>query len=192
MIYSYQRAGKGGHADEKPSVVICVLMAEETCRAPEGSVEYEELFDASHDGDLERLEAALLPSMNVNALGADPLQGRAALHVAAQSGNIVAIKFLLAHGAKVDLRNSECETPLHEAAFWARPEAIKVLLDAGADINLPTLDYDYTALHNVLKYKRFVSPEQHETIELLLDQGLDVNDKADHWGSNIVGYNLRV
>ena len=137
-------------------------------RAPENDVEYEEIFNAASEGSIRRLEAALLPSMGVDALEADPLQGRAALHIAAQAGSVPAIQWLLAHGATVDLRNSEGETPLHEAAFWAHPEAIKALLAAGADVNLPTGDYNYTALLNVLKYKHTVTPRQIETIELLL------------------------
>lgn len=84
------------------------------------------------------------------------------------------------HGAKIDLPNSECETPLHEAAFSAQPEAIRALLDAGADIDLPTGDYNYTALHNVVKYKNTVTPQQIETIKPLLDRGLDVNAEADN------------
>lgn len=161
-------------------------MADETFRAPEDSAEYEELFNAASEGDIQRLETALLPSLNVNALEADRLQGRAALHMAAQSGSVPAIHFLLAHGAKVDLRNSEGETPLHEAAYAAHPEVIRALLDAGADINLPTGDYSFTALHNVLKHKNTVTPKQIETIELLLDRGLDVNAEADSWGSTLV------
>jgi len=88
----------------------------------------------------------------------------------------------------VDLPNSEGETPLHEAAFWARPEAIIALLDAGADINRQTGDYYFTALHNVLKYKHTVTPQQIETIKLLLDRGMDVNAEADHWGSTLVSF----
>lgn len=144
-------------------------MADDSFRAPEDSAEYEELFNAASEGDIDRLEAALLPSLSVNALEADRLQGRAALHMAAQSGSVPAIQFLLAHGAKVDLPNSEGETPLYEAAFFAHPEAITALLDAGADINLRTGDFNYTVLHNVLKYKNTVTPQQIETIKLLLD-----------------------
>lgn len=165
-------------------------MEEHRFRAPEDSVEYEEFFNAASEGDVERLEAALLPSLNVNALEADRLQGRAALHMAAQTGSVQAIQFLLTHGAEVNLRNSEYETPLHEAAFYAHPEAIKVLLDAGSHINLQTGDYNYTALHNVLKHKTTVTPQQIETIELLLDRGLDVNAEADGWGSTLVSLRL--
>ena len=125
-------------------------MASSHVRASKNDVEYEELFDAAGQGNIKRLEAALLPSVSVDALEANPLQGRGALHMAAKAGSVSAIQWLLAHGATVDLRNSECETPLHEAAFWAHPEAIEALLGAGADINLQTGDYNYTALHNVL------------------------------------------
>lgn len=159
-------------------------------RAPADNAEYNELFLAASEGHVERLEVALLPSLDVNALQDDPLQGKAALHMAAQNGNVEAIRFLLSHGAKVDLRNFEGETPLHEAAFWARLEAIKVLLEAGATINLQTGDYNYTALHNVLKYKNRVTPQHIETIELLLDQGLDVNSECDDWGGTIVNFPL--
>lgn len=166
-------------------------MADDRFRASKDSVDYEKFFNAASQGDIERLEASLLPSLIVNALEADPLQGRAALHMAAQAGSVPAIKFLLAHGAKVDLRNSEGETPLHEAAYSAHPEAIKALIDAGADMHLPTGDYSYTALHNVLKHKNTVTPQQIETIQLLLDRGLDLNTEADSWGSTLVSFHLR-
>lgn len=161
-------------------------MADKTLRGPEDSAEYEDLFNAASEGDIQRLETASLPSLNVNALEADRLQGRAALHMAAQSGSVPAIHFLLAHGAKVDLCNSEGEMPLYEVAYVAYPEVIRAPLDAGADINLPTGDYSYTVLHNVLKHKNTVTPKQIETIELLLDRGLDVNAEADSLGSTLV------
>ena len=160
-------------------------------RAPEGDVEYEEFYNAASEGNIQRLEAALLPSMSVDALEADPLQGCAALHFAVEAVKVPARQWLLAHGATVDLRNSEGETPLHEAAFWARLEAIKALLAAGADINLPTGDYNYTALLNVLKYKHTVRPLQIETIDFLLDLGLDVNfGFGDSWGATLVCFLL--
>ncbi len=165
-------------------------MEEHPFRAPEDSPEYEHFFDAASQGDVLRLESTLLPSLNVNALEADRLQGPGALHMAAQGGSVQAIQFLLAQGAKVDLRNSEYETPLHEAAFRAHSEALKVLLNAGADIDLETGDYRYTALHNVLKYKQTVTSQQIETIELLLDRGSDVNAECDSLGSTLVSHYL--
>ena len=68
-------------------------MASSDVRAPENDIEYEELFNAASKGNIKRLEAALLPSMtllpsmSVDALEADPLYGRGALHIAAQAGS---------------------------------------------------------------------------------------------------------
>ena len=156
-------------------------------RAPEDDVQYEEFYNAAREGNIQRLEAALLPSMSVDALEADPLYGRAALHIAAQAGSVPAIQWLLAHGATVDLRNSEGETPLHEAACFLQPEAIKALLAAGTDINLNSADYSATPLLNVLSNKHTVTPREIETIELLLDRGSDVNyGIGDIWTGTLV------
>lgn len=160
-------------------------------RAPEDNVEYEEFYNAAHEGNIQRLEAALLPSMSFDALEADLVWGCAALHIAAQAGNVPAIQWLLAHGATVDLRNSEGETPLHQAARWAQPEAIKALLAAGANTNLLTKEYNHTALLNVLNGKHTVTPREIETIELLLDRGFDVNfGLDDSWGGTLVCFHL--
>ena len=129
-----------------------------TIVSPEDDIEYEEFYNAAHEGNIQRLEAALLPSMSVDALEADLLYGHAALHIAAEAGSVPAIQWFLAHGATVDLRNSEGETPLHEAARWAQPKAIKALLAAGANTNILTKEYDHTALLNVLNGKHTVTP----------------------------------
>ena len=146
-------------------------MANRQIRTPEDSAVYKKFFEAVGEGHVKQLTSALHPSINIDALEADPLEGRAALHLVAQSGNVPSIQLLLDHGVTVDIRNSEGETLLHEAAFAAHPEAIKTLLDAGADIDLPTDDYNYTALHNVLKCESTVTPRHIESIELLLDRG---------------------
>jgi ankyrin repeat protein len=47
------------------------------------------------------------------------------------------IETLTAHGADVNAREAETgATPLHHAASWGRLDAVKALLDSGAD---PTL-----------------------------------------------------
>ena len=91
-------------------------MTDDTSRAFEHSIEYKDLYYAANEDDTECLKVALLPSLNFNALEADRLQGRTALHIAARNGRVPAIQFLLAHGAEFDLRNSKYETPLHSAA----------------------------------------------------------------------------
>ena len=129
--------------------------------------------------------------MSVDALEADVMQGRATLHIASQAGNVPAIQWLLAHGATVDLRNSEGETPLHEAACFLQPEAIKALLAAGANINLNSADYSHTPLLHVLDNKHSVTPREIKTIELLLDRGADINYGLDDiWIGTLVCFHL--
>ena len=162
-----------------------------TNRASEDDLQYEEFYNAALEGNIERLEAALLPSMSVDALEADIMQGSAALHIASHAGNILAIQWLLAHGATVDLRNSEGETPLHVAACCLQDEAIKALLAAGANINLNSAEYSHTPLLYVLGNKPSITPREIKTIELLLDRGADINYGFDDiWIGTLVCFHL--
>ncbi|KAL8812725.1 MAG: hypothetical protein Q9223_002255 [Gallowayella weberi] len=156
-------------------------MADDRFCAPEDSGEYNELFAAAYQGDTARLEAALLPSIDINALQADPAQGSAALHIAARNGNLAALRLLLAHGAQVDLRNAEWATPLHEAASNAQLDAIKILLKAGADITLEAGEEEFTMLDLVLNRQGPITAPKIKTIEFLLDQGCDPN-RDDGYG----------
>jgi ankyrin repeat protein len=77
------------------------------------------------------------------AAGADPnaktATGATALHQAAGAGNVAAVEALLAKGAQVDAKESMWEqTPLLFAASYNRPDVIKALLGAGADVNAVT------------------------------------------------------
>ncbi|KAI5816408.1 ankyrin repeat-containing domain protein [Pyronema omphalodes] len=47
------------------------------------------------------------------------------------------IKMLLEHGASVDAKNMWTKTPLHLAVILGNLEAARMLLDSGADINIP-------------------------------------------------------
>jgi ankyrin repeat protein len=63
-------------------------------------------------------------------------QGRSAIHVAAESGSVRAIHFLVKHGAQIEAADEEGVTPLMAAAGAGRAEnseAITYLLEKGAD-----------------------------------------------------------
>jgi len=160
-------------------------MEENTFYAPQDSLKYAKSFDAAFLGDAKRLAAAFSPTLNVNAFAGDSFNGPTALHIASIKGNVKAIQFLIAHGADVDIRDTNYSTPLREAATFAHAKAVEVLLDHGADLNLRNEEYG-TALHHVLREKANVSRQQIETIELFLDRGQDVNAPGDGWGSTVV------
>ena len=61
------------------------------------------------------------------------------------------------------------QSALHAACFWDNVDIIKILLDHGADIDLPTLRYKNTPLMLACDYARL------KTIKLLLNHGANVN-----------------
>ena len=64
--------------------------------------------------------------------------------------------------------------PLGNAARWAHPHVVKLLLDAGADIRLADPDGE-TALHVLAKEAHNSSGKHVEVVKMLLAAGADVN-----------------
>ena len=62
--------------------------------------------------------------------------GWAPLHYAATSGDAKIVQFLLEHYAYIDAESPNGSTPLMMAAMYGSSEAVKVLLDAGADTSI--------------------------------------------------------
>lgn len=60
-------------------------------------------------------------------------EGTTLLHLAANSDDPTSLLILLDHGANIDWQNAEGFTPLHVAALWGREEAVRLLLEEGAD-----------------------------------------------------------
>lgn len=96
------------------------------------------------------------------------------LHYAAEAGNVELIKEFLADPAfDIERRNIVGSTPLHQATN--HPEAIKVLIAAGANLNARDCS-GHTALHKAAKDGRL------ETMQILLEAGADPNAGAgDNW-----------
>ncbi|KAI9869798.1 MAG: hypothetical protein M1830_005079 [Pleopsidium flavum] len=142
------------------------------------SLAYDDFFKAACGNNVDDLNKALTPDININALQSDGFEGQAALHMAASNGNIEMVRLLLAHGADVnilDLDREGSSQPLHMAAYRARPDIVKLLLDSGAESKKAGF-LGETALGQVLLNEAQVKPEHIETIRRLLDFGLDVNE----------------
>ena len=163
-------------------------MEDDLIWAPEDSDEYRAFRQAVIDGDIERVKATMKPSIDINAFHGDGGEGRTVLHEAAREGHVEIIRFLLAHGADINVHDRDQindNTPLINAARVPWVDAVRVLLDAGADIKARSYEMG-SVLHAVLWNASKVDERHVETINLLLDRGLDINDNAPYGGGTIV------
>ncbi|EJF61159.1 ankyrin [Dichomitus squalens] len=59
------------------------------------------------------------------------IEGKTALHVAAQKGNEELVRMLCDHGADFDLADNEGNTPLHYASAWGNVTIVQLLIERG-------------------------------------------------------------
>ncbi len=86
------------------------------------------------------------------------------------------VKELIEAGADVHLPvKGNGSKALHIAAYYAFPQCVNILLDAGADLNEQTFDDGYTPLHCALLKE---NSQDIQTARILLDRGarLDLED----------------
>ena len=79
--------------------------------------------------------------------------GWAALHYAATGGHLATMDLLLEHHAFIDAQSPNGTTPLMMAAMYGTPQAVKLLLEAGADVNMRN-QLGMTAIDFALKANR--------------------------------------
>ena len=105
----------------------------------------------------------------VLVVGCGNPEADSALLVAANKGNIEAVKQHLAAGADVNAKDRNGWTPLHWAA-WGEKEIIELLISAGAEVNVKNKS-GFTPLHYA------AGNSQKDTVELLIAKGTNVNAK---------------
>lgn len=76
----------------------------------------------------------LLQGGNISSPNQD---GRTALHVAAASGNLHVVQYLLHQGASVHIKDYRGDNPLIDAIFTKNLEVIRLLVQTGAVLPWP-------------------------------------------------------
>lgn len=121
-------------------------------------------------GDIAALEKLVSSHGGAAVRADDDPEELTALHLAAASGNIDTVKFLLAPPVSADPaapRNNNF-TPLHSAAMQGHAAVCKLLIDVGSPVNAQTAPQGYAPLHSAAFAGHI------EAIEVLLEHGADV------------------
>ncbi len=105
------------------------------------------LMLAALRGQLELVKKLVERDADINKTGWTPL------HYAATGGHVPVIEYLLDNSAYIDAESPNGTTPLMMAAMYGSPEAVKHLIQAGADLQIKN-GANMTALDFALKGNR--------------------------------------
>ena len=133
-----------------------------------------DIVAAAGNDDFPTVQAYLNSGADPNS--ADTL-GVSVLHKAASKGNVSMVEALIAAGADVNPlpTGSEIGSPLIFAATAGRAEAVRILIEAGAD-----LEY-YRSFPADTALARAAQAGSTESVRILLEAGADATRKAGEW-----------
>lgn len=134
--------------------------------------DHEDVHAAAKSGDVD--EVAALLSMDNRLTRTFDADGWSPLHLAAHYGHPEVVTLLLHNNAPVDLRstNQMANTALHAALAGRRADVVKILLDAGADVNAKQHG-GWNALHAA------AASGDRQLVELLLSRAADASATND-------------
>ena len=111
---------------------------------------------ACESGSAAIVERLLTAGVSANATGP---QGETALHTCARSGKADAVKALLTHGASVDPGDSwRGQTPLMWATAEKHPDVMRLLIEAGADVNARSTIVDWERQRTAEPREKWLPP----------------------------------
>ena len=119
------------------TLFLCLFFLAAPTNAQDNAV----LFKAIEGNDTNAVEAALVAGANANAVNET---GSSALYEAVRKQSIDMVRMLIAKGADVNFVNEQNigATPLMMAAAYNEVPIVNLLLDTGADVNLPDTNGD--------------------------------------------------
>jgi ankyrin repeat protein len=117
-----------------------------------------------------------------NVRGSTNTRGATPLIRAANAGDLAVVKLLLEHGADAKLYMADRQTPIHAVLAGRAPEKgalelIKVLHDAGTDVNVVALVNHMEEVRGGSALHFAVRKRYKEVIKLLASYGIDMNLK---------------
>jgi hypothetical protein len=127
-----------------------------------------ELVTAVLDEDLDNVKARIIMRAKVN-IRDKTRDGMSPLHAAVETGNLEIAEYLLAHGAKPNIRDSFKRTPLMMMDMDATPEMFQLLVRYGAKPNLLDKEKN-TILHHFAQ-----NSVDAEIVRTAVLYGMDIN-----------------
>lgn len=145
--------------------LICLIVAGFLGSAPVQAGVYEEILDAANNGRTGEVIGLLRKGLDINTADRD---GSSLLAIAARTGNLELIEFLLNNRGSLERRNRYGDTPLLLAVSQNHGEVVRRLVKAGADIN----PAGWTPLHYAIYGNRL------DLARFLVDQGAKLDLRA--------------
>lgn len=109
--------------------------------------------------------------------------GWSVLHIAAQEGDLEIMRYVLSKKANVNILNNYGNPPLEDAVMANQLEAVRLLLDSGADLSLGQ-DPNYPSYLHTLSDKNDVRGTHLKIMQLLIERGADA--KVTCRGTNLL------
>jgi ankyrin repeat protein len=129
---------------------FAVPKRENSLRKSDGSINYEQFFEAIYNGNASYVKNSLKDGANPDRTN---WTGQSALHEAASTGNLDIVKLLLRYQAAPNKLGVDKQTPLHIAAQKGWFLICSALLNAGADYNIQDKNGN-TPLHEAASKNR--------------------------------------